>query len=315
MKDEERTIKTLLVTGGAGYIGSRLIRDLTLDDRFPDAVIRIYDSLRYKHYDGLMDLPADGRYEFIEGDILDRLNLQRAMDGVDAVVHLAAIVTTPLSFDNPEWTNQVNHWGTASVVECALGAGVPRLVHASSACVYGPGGPFTEASACNPVGPYAISKLRSEGEVRQGQERGLHTTILRLGTTFGNAPAMRFDAITNRLAFLVGVQRPMVIHGTGEQVRPLIHIRDASAALRFCLATPETDGELFNAVTLHPTVNEIAETLRRIVPEATMRYTAQDVLTEISFDADASKLLGMGFQPQFNLEYGLREMLTRWKGF
>jgi UDP-glucose 4-epimerase len=305
----------ILVTGGAGYIGSQLIRDLASDTQLPDVTIRIYDSLRHKQLHGLMDLPANGRYEFIEGDILDRLNLQRAMQDAVAVVHLAAIVTTPLSFDHPEWTEQVNHWGTASVVECALRAGVKRLICASSASVYGPGGPFCETDPCRPIGPYAISKRKAEDEVRQGQARGLTTTIVRLGTTFGNAPAMRFDATANRFAFLVGVRRSMVIHGSGEQIRPLIHIRDASDVLLRCLTDPAFEGETVNAVTLHPSVNEIAQTVQSIVSDATVYYTDQDVLTEISFDADSSKLHAMGFTPKYDLEYGLREMLARWRGF
>ena len=305
----------ILVTGGAGYIGSRFIRDLATDGRFTDVTIRVYDSLAHKHFCGLMDLPEGGRYEFVEGDVLDRLNLRRAMQGVQSVVHLAAMVTTPLSFDHPEWTRQVNHWGTASVVECALTAGVRRLVYISSASVYGPGGPFVETDVCRPIGPYAASKRQAEAEVQQAQARGLDATILRLGTTFGNAPAMRFDAIANRLAFLVGVRRPMVLYGSGNQVRPLLHIRDASAVIRFCLVDSNTVGEVLNAAFLNPTVNEIAGVLQRIVPDAIIRYTDQDVLTEISFEIDSSKVLGLGFEPQFDLDYGLREMLTRWKGF
>lgn len=305
----------ILVTGGAGYIGSRLIRDMVYNAQLHDVTIRIYDSLRYKQFNGLMDLPEDGRYEFIEGDILDRLNLQRAMQDTIAVVHLAAIVTTPLSFDHPEWTGQVNHWGTASVVECALRAGVKRLVYVSSASVYGPGGPFCETDRCRPIGPYAISKRRGEVEVLQGQARGLTTTIVRLGTTFGNAPAMRFDATANRFAFLVGVGRSMVIHGSGEQIRPLIHIRDASDVLLRCLTDPVFEGETINAVTLHPSVNDIAQTVQSIVPDATIYYTDQDILTELSFDLDSSKLHAMGFVPKYDLDYGLREMLARWKGF
>lgn len=307
--------QVILVTGGAGYIGSRLIRDLATDERFADATIRVYDSLRYKHIDALMDLPVDGRYEFIEGDILDRLNLRRAMQDVVSIVHLAAIVTTPMSFDHPEWTKQVNHWGTASVVESALAAGVRRLIHVSSASVYGPGGPFVETDACRPIGPYAVSKRQAEAEVLQAQSRGLDATIVRLGTTFGNAPSMRFDAIVNRLAFLVGVHRPMVIYGSGNQIRPLIHINDASATIRFCLSEPKTSDEVVNAAFLNPTASEIAAALQVMVPDATLRYTDQDILTELSFKIDSSKLLGMGFKLQFDLAYGLREILARWRGF
>jgi UDP-glucose 4-epimerase len=301
---------TILVTGGAGYIGSQLIRDMAADPRFSDHTIRIYDNLQRQHFCGLMDLPSDGRYEFVEGDILDRLNLGRAMRGVQAIVHLAAIVKTPLSFDHPEWTEQVNHWGTASVVDCALNADVTRLLYVSSASVYGPGGPFRETDVCRPIGPYAISKLKGEEEAIRSR-----FTIVRLGTVFGNAPAMRFDGIANRLAYLVGVGRPMIIHGSGEQIRPLIHIGDASAVLRVCLTDSNAEGEIINAVMMNPSVNQIAHTLQTIVPDAPIRYTDQDVLTEISFQVDSPKLVEMGFQPQFDLEQGLRKMLARWRGF
>lgn len=305
----------ILVTGGAGYIGSQLIYDLAMDTRFKNHTIRIYDNLQRHHFCGLMDLPGQGRYEFVEGDILDRLNLKRAMQGVAAVVHLAAIVRTPLSFDHPEWTEQINHWGTAAVVETAIQAQIPRMVYASSAGVYGPGGPFQESDTCRPIGPYAISKREGEKEVLLGQDRGLNTTIVRLGTTFGNAPAMRFDAVASRLTYLVGVGRPMVIHGSGEQIRPLIHVHDASAVLRLCLANPNTAGEIINAVTMNPTVNQMAQTLQTLVPEASVKYTDQHILTDVSFKVDASKLMGMGFEPQFDLKRGLKEMLARWRGF
>jgi UDP-glucose 4-epimerase len=307
--------QVILITGGAGYIGSQLIRDLAIDPRFANTIIRIYDSLQRHHFCGLMDLPPTGRYQFIEGDILDRVNLERAMQDASMVVHLAAIVKTPLSFDHPEWTEQVNHWGTAIVVDAALNAGVHRLLYTSSASVYGPGGPFRETDACRPIGPYAISKRKGEEEIFKGGERGLHFTIVRLGTTFGNAPAMRFDAVADRLAYLAGVKRPMVIHGSGNQIRPLIHIQDASTVLRMALSEAGVEGQTINAVTMNPTTNQIAQTLQTLIPGATMRYTDQDLLTEISFEVDSSKLLGMGFQPRFSLEEGLSELLTRWRGF
>ncbi|MCS4114585.1 NAD-dependent epimerase/dehydratase family protein [Salinibacter ruber] len=304
----------ILVTGGAGYIGSRVVRDLVADDRFSDYTIRIYDSLRRHHVYGLLDLPEEGDFEFVEGDILDRSNLKRAMQDVQAVLHLAAIVRTPLSFDHPDWTKQVNHWGTASVVECSLEMGVGHLVYASSASVYGPGGPFREEDDCQPVGPYAEAKLQGEHEVKEAADRGLSVRVARLGTVFGNAPAMRFDAVVNRFVYLVSSGRPLVVHGEGNQVRPLIHVEDASAVLRLCLSDGRPTPRVLNAASTNPSVNEIANAVEDLMPSAERKYTDQDVLTEVSFEVDSNRLRETGFRFQHGLEYGLLEMLSRWKG-
>ena len=194
-----------------------------------------------------------------------------------------------------------------------MAAGVSKLVYGSSASVYGPGGPFKEEDPCRPIGPYAASKLKGEGEVRTGGERGLAVVVVRLGTVFGSAPAMRFDGVANRFAYLVGVGRPVVIHGGGRQMRPLIHIHDASAVLRMCLADPRAEGETINAATMNPSVNQIAETLQTIVPGAAVRQTAQNVLNVLSFEVDAAKLLGMGFTPRVDLARGMRSILARWQ--
>lgn len=211
--------------------------------------------------------------------------------------------------EHPEWTQQVNHWGTAAVVGTALEAGVERFVHMSSASVYGPGERFRESAACRPVGPYAISKLEAEQEVNQAMERGLAGVILRLGTVFGTASAMRFDAVADRLTFRVGVHQPMVVHGSGEQRRPLIHIADACTAVRACLHEPEMEGEVFNAASVNPSINELVEILQEIEPKSEVRYTDQHVLTDLSLTIDSSKLEGRGWEPRTNLRDGLLEIL------
>lgn len=304
--------KAILVTGGTGYIGSQLIRDLSTDERFQDHVVRIYDNLQRGNYHVLMDLPTAGRYQFIEGDILDRVTLAEAMRDVWAVVHLAAVVKTPISFDHPEWTEQVNHWGTAIVVDEAVKAGVERFIYACSASVYGPGGLFDEEDACHPVGPYSISKLRGEEVVMgAGQQRGLEVTSLRLGTAFGDAPGVRFEAVANRFAYLAGVGRSLVVHGDGEQQRPLIHVRDVSSALRFCLANETTKGQILNAVAVNATVNDLVRAVRQTLPGASVRHTDQDVLTTLSFQVNGRRLEMLGFLPRFTLEAGMGEIIQR----
>lgn len=304
--------RIILITGGAGYIGSQLIRDLATDERFQGDVIRIYDNMQRGNYHVLMDLPTGAHYQFVEGDILDRLTLAEALQGVWAVVHLAALVSTPISFDNPRWTHQINHWGTASVIEQVVHAGVKRFIYACSASVYGSGGPFTESDHCYPIGPYSISKLQGEEAAMQvGEKRGLNVTSLRLGNVFGRAPGLRFEAVANRFAYQAGVGKPLVVYGSGEQKCPLIHIRDASNALRFCLVEEAAArGQILNTAAANLSVNELVEIVQRIMPGAPVRYTSQDVMTQPSFALDSQRLAGLGWSPQHSVEEGMREIIN-----
>ncbi len=304
--------RTILVTGGCGYLGSQLIRDLVCDERLGHVTVRILDNLQGATYQALMHLPVEGQYQFMEGDILDPLAVRLALQDVDAIVHLAAIVRTPMSVEHPVWVEQINHWGTVRLVDACLEAGVSRFIYASTAAVYGPGGPFMETDVCRPVGPYAQSKHRAELKVFAAAERGLRPTILRCGTLFGLAPVTRFDAVANRFAYAAGVGQPLTIYGNGEQKRPFIHIRDVSDVIRFCLAQPDlTVGQVFNVVSENASVQELAEALRNAKPDTTLRYTEQDVLTHLTFEADPARLFDLGWQPQFSVQAGMAELVAQ----
>lgn len=314
--------RVILVTGGAGYIGSRLIRDLATDPDFAGCTIRILDNLQRETTTALLDLPRAGRYQFLEGDILDNAGMRRALDGVWAVVHMAAIVRTPLSFGPTGWIEQVNHWGTANLVEAAAGAGVRALIYTSSAAVYGPidtvgGAPFREGDICRPVGLYAESKLRAERQLRAADEQGrIRSVILRLGPVFGLAPAMRFDAVANRFAYLASVHRPLTIYGEGRQVRPQLHVGDASRAIRFALShLDEMAGGIFNVVGENISILGLADAVRSLRPGVEVRFTEQDVLTHLSYAIDGGRINGLGWYPEVSLEAGLAELLEHMQGF
>jgi nucleoside-diphosphate-sugar epimerase len=306
-------IQHILVTGGCGYIGSQLIRAVATDDRFEGTTIRVLDNMQRENYHALMDLPERANCEFIEGDILDPSRMKLALEGIDAVIHLAAVVRTPLSFDHPARLSQVNHWGTAHLVEHCLDLGVPRFILASSASVYGPGGTFDEEDACKPIGPYAQSKFQAEQAAWGASRRGLNLSILRIATVYGYAPSMRFDSVANRFAYLAGVGRPITVFGTGQQTRPLVHVRDVSHAISFCLSHPEeTQGRLFNVVEDNFSVLDMVAALQKI-REVRVRFTEQDVLTHFSFALNPSRLKGLGWGPLCTLENGFAEMVEHFR--
>ncbi|NOZ49633.1 MAG: NAD-dependent epimerase/dehydratase family protein [Chloroflexi bacterium] len=304
---------TILVTGGCGYLGSQLIRDLALDTETNAITIRVLDNLQSGRLQALMDLPEKGHYQFIEGDILDTSALRYALEGVDVVVHLAAIVSTAMGFGHdPIWVEQVNHWGTARLVESCLEAGVQRFIFASSAAVYGPGGPFHEEDLCHPIGPYAQSKYRAEENIRVANERGLAGTVLRLGTFFGYAPGVRVAAVANRFAYLAGVGKPLTVYGDGRQRRPVVHVRDASSAIRFCLKHEDlTVGRILNVVGKNVSVLDLGEAVRYSKPDVQVRYTDQDALTHFSFELEGAAFAQLGWRPLFSIESGLAELLGR----
>lgn len=285
---------TVLVTGGCGYLGSRLLR--VLPRAIPGGRIRILDNFQRGTQGALLDLPEEGAYEVHEGDLLDPGALRRALRGVDAVVHLAALVRTPMSFENPTWMQQVNYWGTAHLVEAALEAGVRRFVYPSTSAVYGPGGPFDETAPCRPLGPYASSKLRAESAVRAATDRGLGACILRLGMLYGLAPAMRFDGVVNRLLFLAGTGRALTVFGDGRQRRPVVHVDDAARAIVMALEGAFGQDTL-NLASGNPTVLELVEAIRAERPDAEVRFTEQDVLTHLSFEVLSSRARHLGWSP------------------
>jgi UDP-glucose 4-epimerase len=302
---------SILITGGCGYLGSRLLRDLGADPEFASRTVRVLDNLQSGSYTALFDLPAGSGLRFLEADLLDPASLRFAMTGIETVVHLAAVVTTPMHVAHDRAMEQVNHWGTANLVSACVESGVRRLVYASSHAVYGAGGPHAEDAACRPAGSYAMSLRSAELAVLAGAGRGLAARVLRFGSFYGDAPVPRFHTVANRLAMLAALGKPVTIYGTGRQRRPVISVADASAALRFVLRRAEDLPAAVNVAEGNPSVLEIAEAIRRVRPETQVHYTEQDVLTHLSFEMTSSHLEALGWQPAVRIEEGLGRLMER----
>lgn len=301
----------VLVTGGLGHIGSRLIRELPRFFDRPEIVI--IDNLSTQRYVSLFNLPCEARYQFVEGDVIS-LDLEDLLEGADAVVHLAALTDPGASFDHPEAMEQVNFAATKRVAEsCAL-VGVP-LVHASSTSIYG-----TDKSTIDedcgpediaPQSPYADSKRREELLIEQMCRDGsLQAMTFRFGTIFGTSPGMRFHTAVNKFCWQAVMGRPLTVWRTAyEQRRPYLDLGDAVRAVAFVIERRMFDGRVYNAVTVNSTVREVTDTIRRHLPGLTISLVDSRVMNSLSYDVLNSRLTAAGFEMRSSMDQGVADTL------
>ena len=264
----------VLITGGAGYVGTELVRKLA--EMAEVSLIKVYDNLSRDNYSFFLGskMPGYQKLKFINGEILDTRNLRKAMEGVDVVYHLAAKVTTPFANVDAHYYEQTNHWGTAEVVYAAETCGIKRLVYTSSIGIYGSSSKeMSESTEPNPKTFYAISKYRGEEHVSRLMDK-YKTYIVRCGNVFGYSPAMRFDAVVNRFVFEGNFNGRISIHGDGKQNRSFIHIDKLTTALAR-LSVSELDSGVYNLVEHNLSILDIVENLRQLIPHLEFIFVNQ----------------------------------------
>lgn len=244
--------ETTVVTGGSGYIGALLVRELLDAGR----EVRVLDSLLHRQEEIAAEQERAG-VQVIRADIRDPQARRRALEGAQAVVHLAAIVGDPACARDPAVSDEVNVQATRALVADADAAGVQRLVFASTCSNYGrmadPTVPIDEEGELRPVSLYAEQKVGMERLILAGVNGGsnggsMSPTCLRFATVYGVAPRMRFDLTVNEFTRELWADRELEVFG--EQFwRPYIHVRDAARAVRTVLAAPaeKVAGRVFNA--------------------------------------------------------------------
>ncbi|GAA5038974.1 hypothetical protein GCM10011506_37500 [Marivirga lumbricoides] len=278
-------MKNILITGGAGYIGSALVSSLLPIEEVSKIVI--YDNLSRDNYHFFLGhkLPNAEKIKFVNGELLDTRKLGKALKGIDTVIHLAAKVTTPFADADPHYFEQVNHWGTAELVYAVEESDVKKFIYSSSVSVYGASTQLIEeGQPVNPRTIYGISKMRGEEHVARLLEK-MNTQILRLGNVYGYAHAVRFDAVINRFMFDANYNGRIAINGDGKQHRPFISIDRLSNILQQVTLSEKVPSGYYNVVDNNLQVLDVVDVLKELYPEMEFTFINQHLkLRELLVD-------------------------------
>jgi UDP-glucose 4-epimerase len=229
----------LLITGGAGFIGSNLVEALLAQGRR----VRVLDNLSTGKHDNLS--LGDARLELVVGDVADADVVRAAVSGTAGVVHLAAVASVQASVEAPVATHRSNFIGTLNVCEAMREAGVRRVLFASSAAVYGnhgEGGAIGEETPTSPLTPYAADKLASEHYLGfYGRQHGLEPAIFRFFNIYGprQDPSSPYSGVISIFTERALAGRPITVFGDGEQTRDFVYVGDLVRVLLQALEMPE----------------------------------------------------------------------------
>jgi UDP-glucose 4-epimerase len=295
-----------LVTGGAGFIGSNLVRALL--ER--GDTVRVLDNFSTGSRANLEGLEI----EVIEGELRSYERVHNAVRGVDVVYHLGALGSVPRSVQDPLTSSAVNIEGTLNVLLAARDEGVRRVVYSSSSSVYGSRRdlPVTEETPPDPISPYGVAKLAAERYcVSFSRVYTLETVVLRLFNVFGprQSPFSQYAAVIPLFVTAIGNDEPITVEGDGEQSRDFTYVSNVvDAAIRAAEARGAS-GRIFNVSSGSPaTVNQVADAIARTVGKPVERRFAPTRTGDIrdSWAAiDAAKEV-LGFEPHTDLDEGLR---------
>jgi nucleoside-diphosphate-sugar epimerase len=302
-----------LVTGGAGYVGSVVVDELLARGRS----VRVLDSLLHGSVPSLLQVWGNDRFQFVRGDVRDPISRKQALEEVDSVIHLAAIVGDPACARDPDLARAVNIEATRALLDDVGASGVQRLLFASTCSNYGKMADSsvyaTEEFELQPVSLYAETKVEAELEVLRRSEDSLVTSCLRLATVYGVSPRMRFDLTVNEFTREVALGADLIVFG--EQFwRPYVHVRDAAAALCRALELEEDAirGEVFNVGSTSENYRklDIVELLKERVPTAQISFVHKDEDPRdyrVSFEKVKERL---GFATERTVSTGIDEIMA-----
>jgi UDP-glucose 4-epimerase len=308
----------VLVTGGAGFIGSHIV-DRLIVEGFETVVV---DDMSSGRMENLSKCKGKRNFQFVKGDIRNWAFVKSVVKDVDVVFHEAALASVGRSLKEPLLTDEINVVGTLNVLKAASDCGIKRFVFASSASVYGntERKSVDENVAVNPMSPYGVSKLAGEFYAKYFYNvHGLETVSLRCFNAYG--PRQSLDpkssysgVISIFLSRLLGDSSPRIF-GDGEQTRDFVFVQDIVEANMLALNSKNAPGQVFNVGSgKSVSINQVAETLKKVLCRACLENTYADAQPgDIRHScADIGKARKMlGFEPRFSFDEGISE-LAKW---
>ncbi len=265
----------VLITGGAGYLGTELVGGLAAEDAVSE--LTIFDNLsRRNHNLFLGHSVPDKPIRFVQGDILDTRTLGKLVAESDVVVHLAARVSTPFADADFHGLDQVNHWGTAELAYLLREHPGKRLLYVSSASVYGASeSPLDHDSLPRPKTAYGVSKWRGEQALAAaGPET--ECIVMRCANVYGYSRSMRFEAVINRYLFDAQFNRRLTVHGSGEQHRAFVHVKNAVRVFTAAVMGQIPEGT-YHLVERNMTILEVAQAVGEVYPDLELLFIEQDM--------------------------------------
>ena len=303
-------LKTILVTGGAGYIGSVVCPKLVKQGY----LVKVYDSLIYGK-DGISNLIEEKKVELIVGDIRNKSLLEKSLENVDCVLHLAAIVGEPLCKKIPDAAHQINELSTDSLIQACKKQKVKRIIYSSTCSNYGSSTELAnETTPVQSLSLYSETKVKSELMILNSKNNEFTSCVLRFATAFGLSPRMRFDLLLQELIRDAIVDNKIVVFGPNYW-RPLVHVDDIANA---CLKVIESSDELISGEIFNVGENEenytkikIAELIQKYYPATSIEIQELKVDPRnyrVSFDKIKNNL---GFSITKTVSDGIQEILDK----